>query len=197
MFSLSKPTHEMIQSVLSRQSDQNFSYGFVGATRDSGVAPEGYNRDHNRISLGKGGTVFSVACAALRRWQMFNLGWVQILNSDAPIQPGATVVVAAHCYGCWWLNACRIVYVIDETLPVRKFGFAYGTLPDHVERGEERFTIEWDPADDSIWYDIYAFSQPAYWMVRLGYPLARRLQRRFAADSKRAMLGAVSGTSVP
>jgi uncharacterized protein (UPF0548 family) len=26
--------------------------------------------------------------------------------------------------------------------PVRRFGFAYGTLPDHVESGEERFTVE-------------------------------------------------------
>jgi uncharacterized protein (UPF0548 family) len=196
MFSLSKPTQEMIESVLSRQSGQDFSYGFVGATRDPAATPEGYDCDHNRICLGKGGTVFSVACAALSRWQMFNLGWVKVLNADAPILTGTTVVVAARCYGSWWLNACRIVYVIDETGPGRKFGFAYGTLPYHVERGEERFTIEWDQADDSIWYDIYAFSQPAYWMVKLGYPLARRLQRRFAADSKRAMLGAVSDKSV-
>jgi len=184
----------MVESVLSRQSCQDFSYRFVGATRDKTVAPPGYDCDHNRVCLGKGERVFSVACLALSRWQMFNLGWVEIINSGAPIKSGTTVVMAARCYGSWWLNACRIVYVIDETVPARKFGFAYGTLPYHVERGEERFTIEWH-ADDSIWYDIYAFSQPAYWMVKLCYPLARRLQRKFAGDSKQAMLGAVLGTS--
>ena len=36
----------------------------------------------------------------------------------------------------------------------RKFGFAYGTLPDHAATGEERFLIEWNQDDDSVWYDI-------------------------------------------
>jgi len=94
------------------------------------------------------------------------------------------------------LNICRVIYLIDEPTPVRKFGFAYGTTPHHIERGEERFTIEWHQADDSVWYDIYAFSQPAYWMVKLGYPMARRMQRRFANDSKRVMLDAVAGAEV-
>ncbi|MBO0797819.1 MAG: DUF1990 domain-containing protein [Blastocatellia bacterium] len=86
---------------------------------------------------------------------------------------------------------CRIVYLIDEPGPVHRYGFAYGTTGRHVERGEERFTIEWCEADDMVWYDIYAISQPACWMVRLGYPLARRLQRKFARDSKNAMIRAV------
>ena len=30
--------------------------------------------------------------------------------------------------GFWWLNACRIVYVVDEAGPITQFGFAYGTL---------------------------------------------------------------------
>ena len=50
--------------------------------------------------------------------------------------------------GLWWLNACRIVYVVDEAGPVTKFGFAYGTLPGHAGTGEERFLVEWDRASD-------------------------------------------------
>ena len=64
----------------------------------------------------------------------------------------------------------------------RRFGFAYGTLPDHVECGEERFMIEW-LADDSVWYDILAFSRPRHPLVRLSSPLARMLQKRFARES--------------
>lgn len=62
--------------------------------------------------------------------------------------------------GLWWLNACRIVYVVDESGPISRFGLAYGTLPGHVERGEERFMIEWNRGDNSVWYDILAFSRP-------------------------------------
>ncbi len=72
---------------------------------------------------------------------------------------------------------------------MQRFGFAYGTLPDHAERGEERFMIE-RLEDDSVWYDIYAFSQPQKAVVKLGLLLARRLQKRFAKESLGVMLGA-------
>ena len=75
--------------------------------------------------------------------------------------------------------------------PVKRFGFAYGTLRDHAERGEERFMIEWQGSDDSVWYDILAFSQPNL-LAKLGYPLTRRLQKRFARDSLAAMVKALS-----
>jgi uncharacterized protein (UPF0548 family) len=192
MYSIFEPTDETIEAILSRERHEDFSYDFVGATRKMTVTPRGYDCDHNRICLGSGESVFTRACAALRHWEMFNLGWVKMTNPTASIEYGTTVLMMAHCYGLWWLNICRIVYLIDETGPLHRFGFAYGTLPHHVERGEERFSIEWNRADDSVWYDIYAFSKPAYWMVKLGYPLARRLQRRFARDSKHAMLYAAS-----
>jgi uncharacterized protein (UPF0548 family) len=60
----------------------------------------------------------------------------------------------------WWLNACRIVYVVDEEGPVKRYGFAYGTLPEHVESGDVRFTVDWHEADGAVWYDILAFSRP-------------------------------------
>jgi uncharacterized protein (UPF0548 family) len=106
------------------------------------------------------------------------------------------VAVVARLFGLWWLNACRIVYVVDEQGPVQRFGFAYGTLPGHAESGEERFTVEWREAAGAVWYDIQAFSRPRQVLARLGYPLARRLQRRFARGSAAAMRRAVvEGTS--
>jgi len=91
----------------------------------------------------------------------------------------------------WSLNACRVVYVVDEAHATTRFGFAYGTLPDHIERGEERFLIEWNRTDDSVWYDILAFSQPRHPLVRLGFPVARMMQKRFARDSLAAMRSAI------
>ena len=191
MFSLREPSAEVIAALLAAQQREAFSYAAVGATRE-GIAPAGFNEDHNRICLGKGEATFIAACAELRRWEMFQLGWVKLFHPDAPIAAGTVVAMAAHCYGGWWVNACRIVYVIDENGPVRKFGFAYGTLPDHVECGEERFTIEWHQSDDAVWYDLRAFSHPRHPLVRLACPLARRLQRKFVRDSLAAMVRATA-----
>jgi uncharacterized protein (UPF0548 family) len=141
--------------------------------------------DRTRIRLGGGPSVFAAAQAALERWEHFRLGWVEAWPPDTPIQAGQVVAVMARLFGLWWLNACRIVYVMDEE--DQRYGFGYGTLPEHAESGEERFTVEWHQQDDAVWYDILAFSRPQQLLARLGYPLARRLQRRFARDSAAAM----------
>ena len=70
-------------------------------------------------------------------------------------------VLGRH-FGLWSLNASRIVYVMEEEAsPLRRYGFAFGTLPGHVERGEERFTVEWHRAEDSVSYEVFAFARPA------------------------------------
>jgi len=66
------------------------------------------------------------------------------------------------------------------------------TLAEHAESGEERFSVEFHHATGEVWYDLFAFSRPNHFLARLGYPLSRMLQRRFAEDSKRAMLRAVN-----
>ena len=93
--------------------------------------------------------------------------------------------------GIWYLNACRIVCLIDEAGAVETYGFAYGTLPDHAEQGEERFTVLWDHADDSVRYEQFAFSRPSRLLTQLNYPLARTVQKRFARDALEAMQRAV------
>lgn len=188
MWSVTFPSEAKIAAFLAGQQQLTCSYPEIGESR-AGM-PAGYTIDHNRILLGRGKDVFAAGCQALRDWNMFPEIWTRILPTAAPIQQGQVVAMVARAYGLWWLNACRIVYTLDEDTPVRRFGFAYGTLPGHVERGEERFSVEW-LTDDTVWYDLRAFSQPRYWPVRLAKPLARGLQRRFIADSKLAMVRAV------
>jgi uncharacterized protein (UPF0548 family) len=190
MLSLRKPSVDALTRFLAAQKSLPFSYAAVGAS--AAVPPAGYVVDRTRMRLGVGKVVFQSACAALRRWEQFRLGWVEAWPSDTPIQIGAVVAVLGRALGLWWLNACRIVYVADETGPLSRFGFAYGTLPDHAESGEERFLIEWDQRDDSVYYDILAFSRPNHFLTRAGSPIVRRLQKRFARDSAAAMLAATS-----
>ena len=191
MFLLSKPGAGLVRQFISAQHALPFSYSEVGATK-TGAVP-GYTIDHNRIKLGQGEETYQRAISAIRSWQQFDLGWVSIVPGNTPVEVGSTVAIQAKTFGFWSLSACRIVYVIDEGEPVRKFGFAYGTLPDHVECGEERFTIEWQQStDNSVWYDIYAFSRPQHALVKLGRPVARRLQKRFSRDSMVRMLHVAS-----
>lgn len=188
MFLLREPSEEAVRQFIASQAELPFSYSEVGATQTQ--PPSGFTVDHNRVSLGRGEDTYRRAVQALQRWRQFDLGWVKIVPPGTPVKAGAVVAVKARAFGLWSLNACRIVYLSDEDPQLKaRFGFAYGTLPDHVECGEERFTIEWHE-DDSVWYDIFSFSRPQHVAVKLGLPLARMLQKRFANDSLAVMVAA-------
>ncbi len=193
MFSLRKPTMGSVRRVLKRQAVLDFSYPAVGATATS--QPAGYVTDRTRIMLGSGEPIFLAAKAALQRWEHFRLGWVEPWPPETPIQSGEVVAIMAWTAGLWTLNCCRIVYVVDEAGSITRFGFAYGTLPGHVESGEELFQIEWDQNTNRVWYDILAFSRPNHFLTRLAYPLVRHTQKRFGRDSAAAMFRAVNSAS--
>lgn len=182
MFLFSRPGPARINEFLIRASGEAFSYQHIGQTKDR--PPELWVVDHNRVLIGQGLYDWEKAKEAIRTWKTFDLGWVELWRSDTPIQPGMTVAVLVDQLGFYSLNAARIVYTFDE--PAR-FGFAYGTLQSHVESGEERFTVERDPETEEVSYDLFAFSRPNSILVKIAYPYARHLQKRFAADSLAAM----------
>ena len=184
MCKVHRPNAKQLQRFLEAQAAESFSYAEMGQSRDG--APAGYDLDHNRTLLGPGQPVFDAACLGVSRWQMFPARWTEIWPGGAKQDVGTPLLMIARVFGLWWVNACRIVYRLDGHDPSRQFGFAYGTLPGHVEQGEERFMVEWD-REDNVWYDLRAFSRPRYWLVRLGYPVTRRLQRRFVLQSQAGM----------
>ncbi len=186
MLALFAPTVAQTQAFIAAQTPLPFSYPGVGSTRQA-TAPPGFNHDFNTIELGQGEAVWAAAKAAVRQWRMFPAAWTNIYPANTPIRVGEVVAMTARVLGIWWLNSCRIVYVLDND---QQFGFAYGTLPGHVERGEELFLVE-QLDDGRVIYSVRAFSQPRHWLARLGYPLARAYQRKFVRDSKAAVLDAV------
>jgi uncharacterized protein (UPF0548 family) len=146
--------------------------------------------------LGEGLGAYALAVQAIRHWKMYETGWTMLCWPDAPISEGTVIGVLGRHLGFMSLNACRIAYTIEEEGPsLKRYGFAVGTLPGHVERGEERFTVEWHAADDVVYYELFAFSRPANPLVKVASPLARLLQRRFAIDSLGSMASATGATS--
>jgi uncharacterized protein (UPF0548 family) len=102
---------------------------------------------------------------------MYETGWTKLCWPDVPITEGTVVGVLGRHFGLRSLNACRIVYVIEEQDSLlRRYGSAFGTLPGRVERGEERFTVEWHRADGSVFYEVFALARPAQPLVTLGPP---------------------------
>lgn len=192
MFFAFQPSEGEAERLLERQRGLPLSYPEVGATL--GESPAGYTVDRTRIRLGEGSETFDLAARALSEWRHFETGWTRLLPPEAPVREDEAVCVLARHLGFYSLNPARIVRVLDEPgrYPgYRRYGYVYGTLPAHSERGEERFSVELLP-DGSVWYDLYSFARGGDALVRLGYPVRRALQRRFARDSGRAMLRAVS-----
>lgn len=193
MFLPTRPTTAEINRFIDAQRVANFSYAEIGATRDLNIhcAPDGYTLDHNRIRLGKGQAVYSCAVTTLYNWRMFETDLTEIHPPRASVEVGNNVAVLARHFRFWSLNACRIVYLLEEKADIERRGFAYGTLRDHGEQGEERFMVEWHRNTGEVWYDLLAFSRPNHILARIGYPVSRILQKRFASQSKSAMVKAM------
>lgn len=175
--SISMPTEEKLSAFLQDQNRKTFSFPNVGATRIE--TQKGYDNDESFVYLGHGEDIWNNAKRVLIEWKQFPAPWTRIYSTMTSIEKGNSVVVLFKIIGIWWINSARIVYTFDEK---NKFGFAYGTLPGHVEKGEECFWVKRD-SKGNVFYCIKAFSKPAYWFVWLAYPLARMYQRRFVRES--------------
>lgn len=184
MITLLYPSPERIRQFIATQKEQAFSYPeqLLEYTRDARQAP-GFNNDAQRVRVGHGPAAFQLAKKALQEWVHFPRHWTPVEHLGAPIQTGSVVAVIFRLFGLFWSNSARIVYTEDNAT---RFGFAYGTLPGHIERGEELFRVEIDE-QGVVWYEIRAFSLPRWWPIWLIYPIARLLQAWFRRDSATAV----------
>lgn len=190
MFLVRRPSRQTIERFREESCDLPLSYPHIGIAEG---AVAGYDIDETAICLGHGAACFERAKAALARWKHFDFGWVELLPARASIAPGTNVAVLAGHFGFWSLNGCRVVYGLDDGAEHARFGFAYGTLANHSETGEEIFEVSMRGGSDDVMYRIRAVSKPRAALAILGYPLARVLQARFRRDSCAAMQSAVGG----
>jgi uncharacterized protein (UPF0548 family) len=192
-----RPGERAVRAFLERQRARRFSYPEVGATRDGIQRAEvaGYTHDHDRVRLGQGEAVWRRARAGLCAWRMFEVDGVYLCWPEAAIEVGTAVAVLARLAPLWTLNVCRIVHRVEIQGEVERFGFAYGTVEGHAMDGEEVFVVERRGEDDSVWWERRAFSRPRHPFARIGRPLLRSIQARFAIGSVAAMIRAVAADS--
>jgi uncharacterized protein (UPF0548 family) len=157
------------------------SYGPIGIV--NGETPC-RDLDEAIVTIGRGRTDFDRARAALMAWKQFDIGWVATFPRHAPVAVGTVVAVLIQHLRFWSLNGCRVLYDVGGD---GRFGFAYGTLTNHAESGEELFDVFLDSESDEVRYRIRATSKPQAALARIGRPIVRALQARFRRDSVAAM----------
>jgi uncharacterized protein (UPF0548 family) len=188
MFLIRRPSQQEIAKFLNQSRDLALSYEPVGIARQT---PLGFNTDLASAVIGHGRETFERAKIALGEWRHYEMGWVELFPRGAAIEPGTVVAVLVHHLGFWSLNACRVVYRVGDRHTGSSFGFAYGTLTNHAELGEEIFEVMLEPETDDVVFSIQAVSKPHAALARIGYPVARYYQGRFRRDSTSALRRAI------
>jgi uncharacterized protein (UPF0548 family) len=150
----------------------DLTYSEVGAT--AGELPPGYHHVRMQRVIGRGREVFERAADDLLRGEVQRRAGATIELSDVPLREGTRVRMRLRLGILTFTIPCLVVWA-ERTAD--RCGFAYGTLPGHPERGEERFELRLDESGD-VTFRIVAFSAPGRWFTRLGAPVGRVVQRR-------------------
>ena len=186
-FRLHRATETDLAQLLQHARSDSPTYTPTGATLEptTTTSPPGLQRRHWTTPL-HGDDAFGRAVVALASWSVHR-GAGLALATDGPIAPGTNVAFSAPLPIGFIDGTCRIVAAVDEP---QRYGFAYGTLSIHPERGEESFVVIQD-RDDNVTFDIVGISRPRQPLARLVPPIADRLQdlavRRYLSAMKRVI----------
>jgi uncharacterized protein (UPF0548 family) len=118
--------------------------------------------DHAEV-LGHGEECFREASRRLLTWQAHRSAHVRVER----LGPLVRLHMGPRKSSCYVL--------LEEQTPTRTV-LVYGTLPAHVELGEEAFLIDLAP-DGTVTGRVVAFSRHSWWLAKLGGPIARAVQR--------------------
>lgn len=118
--------------------------------------------DHAAV-LGHGPECFAAATERLRSWRAHAHAGVRAEREGRLVRLSLGPT----------LSPCLILH---EEYTATRAVMVYGTLPGHVECGEETFLITLGE-DGIVTGRCVAFSRHAWWLARLGAPVARWVQR--------------------
>jgi len=168
---LRRPGVARLEELLDACVGEAMTYGPVGVSLDEAVATSLHRARWETVLDGQ--ACFERGSAAICNWAVHRGSGLTVL-ADGPLAVGTNVAIVAPLPLGFVEITCRVVAVIDEP---GVFGFAYGTLPVHPERGEESFILTGAP-DGTVRFVVAAASEPAHPLARLASPIAARLQDR-------------------
>jgi uncharacterized protein (UPF0548 family) len=161
--------------IIDRAGPLQPSYGFAGSLLDDDPPP--LDLDLTRV-VGRGEAAFAAAVGCLQRFGP-QRAVATVWPDDATVAPGADLIVALGVGPITIVALDRVVGVVDEP---RRWGFAYGTLPGHIEVGEEAF-VATHHDDDTVVVRITASAHVALpgraLLQRVLLPIQRRYARRY------------------
>ncbi len=178
MYHFRRPSTDQLAALLAESATGELSYADVGISLGAPVPP-GYHRLHASRELGTDGNqdLFAAGRRAIEAWAGHARAGAILEPPRPELSAGSAVALALRVGPLWVTAACRVVTVIDE---VDRYGFAYGTLHHHPERGEEAFLVTRDPSTGLVTLEISACSRANSILTRLGGPIGRWFQHLMA-----------------
>ena len=146
-----------------------------------------------RLDVGRGSRAFAAGREALRSWVAQAGIGATIYPAGQPVEAGATLLVVLGGGPVHVIAPNRIVGVLDEP---RRFGFAYGSLPGHPERGEESFVVE-HLDDGTVRVTIRVQAGPGTRAAQAVAPVVSRLQSAAIDRYLRAIAEHVTASTAP
>ncbi len=166
------PAPSTLDAMVAAASRAAPTYDHIGSTLHPDQWP--HRRPHIvERTLGHGRDAFDAAVRGLREWAPQRAIGASVHPPAAPIRDGTTLLVVLRAGPVRVIAPNRIVEVVDTDA---RFGFAYGTLPGHPERGEESFVVEMVD-DGTVRGTVRVDAHAGTLAARLARPAVRRLQR--------------------
>jgi len=162
---------EELEARLVEACDARPTYEAIGSTHPDRPHGPAYVDSSRKVPTASGS--MDRARHALRTWVAQQGLGAHIAPPDAPVTEGTTLLVVLPAGPIELVAPVRVMWVIDEP---DRFGFGYGTLPGHPERGEESFVAQ--ARDDEITLTVAVDAVPASWAARLAGPVGSAVQRR-------------------
>ena len=181
-FTLRRPSDERVRALIEQQRTNALTYPDAGFTARAPADAPDLRRKAREIDA-----PFERVRDALRNWTQYDLPWIEVAAPRPPIVEGEVVANIVWVYGLWSVNCCRILAVEDGP---DRFAYSIGTLPHHVETGEERFAVERRGTGSLL--TIRSRSGPNHPLVRLFWGLGERAVQRFLREGTERIAREVS-----
>jgi len=147
----------------------------------------GFKETGGSVMVGHGRSVFDDAVQNLKYWRVHERAGLTVTPRGVEVRESTDVILLMKLLIGYVTVSCRVVSVTQSK---DQWGFTYGTLPHHVERGEELFLVALAP-DGAVTFTVRAMSRPGHFLTKVGAPVAQLIQRTATNKYLQAMVDLV------